>query len=1010
MPKRLSAAPDDMEGVRMNRRSKIIAASLCAAQIAAMIPVTASAKSAVSVDTIAAGENHSLVIKSDMSLWAAGDNSKGQLGIGSAESESNGAKVMDKVVYVEANDDVSFAIDQNGTLYGWGDNSSGQVDPGSSNMYIYKPQKLMDNVTEVAAGDTHTVALLRDGSVMGWGSNEYGELGFSSNARKNDDVKIAEKAVDIAAGDGFTLIVTEKGEVYACGSNDNGQLGTGNYRDVSALTKVIDSGAASADAGNDHSLVLMTDGTVRTAGSNTRGQLGLDEDYSSEYTFQKPSLRNVSAVFAGGDSSGAVLDSGVLYTWGDNVYGQLHNGKDDDLYAPTTVTGSVVSIAFGEHHSLMLKSNGRVSTAGSGIFGELFSTQSSSVTKPVLVSKNIVAYSAGKDHAAAIDDEGVLYTWGNNDKGQLGTGDTSSRKKPTKVKLDDFAVNVWCGDKVTLVQTSNNNVYGFGNNSGCMLGFKTRSSVLTTPTINEYLSGDTIDKIVFSDGFALALIRGAVWGWGTNASNRLCGCPKTVEYAQQIDDSIASGVVDIAAGSNHCFAITTGGELYGWGSNTMRQLGADTDQRVVDTPTLIEILDSKKNVLGIVRIASSGNHTIAAASDGAVYGWGENNTGELGTESGRIKNPTKVSVSGDEVFTSVNFSAVIDSDDLYMSGANNCGQMGNGSNKSVYTFAKLLKSDVTYVSLGEDFAGCITDDNELYCWGNNTNGQVGNGQGGTNIEPQTVINNGLCQKIVQADRITLDKSELALKPKGTARLTATVSPSDATNKTVSWSSSNTSVATVNDSGLVKAIKNGTATITAKTANGLTAQCVVTVSTPVSSFSVSPAKSKTINIDGKFTFKAKIYPSTADDKTLLYFSSNEDVAVVDDNGTVTGVSAGKAVITVTAKSNPSKTRNITVTVRPDKVKITYRKATSEGIIFEWDQSEYADGYVIYRRNSAKGKGKVVGEVETYDPDEMTFTDSTAVKGKTYYYYIKAYVTVDGKRIYSSASTIYKIKAK
>ena len=54
--------------------------------------------------------------------------------------------------------------------------------------------------------------------------------------------------------------------------------------------------------------------------------------------------------------------------------------------------------------------------------------------------------------------------------------------------------------------------------------------------------------------------------------------------------------------------------------------------------------------------------------------------------------------------------------------------------------------------------------------------------------------------------------------------------------------------------------------------------------------------------------------------------------------------------------------------------------------------------------------MIGEVESYDPDEMTFTDSTGVKGKIYYYYIKSYVTVDGKRIYSSASRIYKIKAK
>lgn len=996
----------------MNRRSKIIAVSLCAAQIVAMIPVTASAaNSGVSVDTIAAGENHSLVIKSDMSLWAAGDNSKGQLGIGSGESESNGKKVMDKVVYAEANDDVSFAIDQNGTLYGWGDNSNGQIDPGTSSTYIYTPQKLMDNVAEVAAGDTHTVALLRDGSVMGWGSNEYGELGFASNSRKNDDVNIAQNAVDIAAGDGFTIVVTEKGEVYACGNNESGQLGNGSYRDSDSLVKVIDSGAASADAGDEHSLVLMNDGTVRAAGNNTHGQLGLDDDSSTFNSFEKVSIRNVSSVFAGGSSSGAVLDSGVLYTWGDNTYSQLHNGKTEDLYVPTTVTSGVVSIAFGEHHSVMLKNNGRVSTAGSGLYGELFSTAAgTNVAKPALVSRKIVAYSAGADHAAAIDDMGVLYTWGNNDKGQLGTGDTTSRKKPTKVKLDVDAIGVWCGDKVTIVQTSDNNVYTFGDNSSCMLGFKSRSAILKAPTINEYLSGDVIDKIVFSDGFALALIRGAVWGWGKNVSSRLCALPKTVEYAQQVDDVISGGIIDIAAGSNHCFAVTSGGELYGWGSNSSNVLGTSTDSRIVDTPTLLEITDVKKNVLSFSRIASSGNHTLAVTSDGVVYGWGENGSGELGSDSSRLRNPSKVSSSGDGVFTSGNFSAVLDSGDLYMSGSNSSGQQGNGSTKSVYSFSKLLKSGVTSVSLGDDFAGFITDNNELYCWGNNSNGQVGNGQGGTNTDPQTVINDGLCQKVVQATSVTLDKTTLSLKPNATARLTATVNPSDASSKTVTWTSSNTAVATVNDSGLVKAVKVGSATITAKTANGLTAQCVVTVATSVSSFSVSPAKSKTINVDGSFTFKAKIYPANADDKTLLYTSSNEDVAVVDDNGTVTGVSAGKAVITITAKSNPAKTRKVTVIVRPDKVKITYRKSTADGIILEWDQSDYADGYVIYRRNSAKGKGKVIGEVESYDPDEMTFTDSTGVKGKIYYYYIKSYVTVDGKRIYSSASRIYKIKAK
>ena len=102
--------------------------------------------------------------------------------------------------------------------------------------------------------------------------------------------------------------------------------------------------------------------------------------------------------------------------------------------------------------------------------------------------------------------------------------------------------------------------------------------------------------------------------------------------------------------------------------------------------------------------------------------------------------------------------------------------------------------------------------------------------------------------------------------------------------------------------------------------------------------------------------------------------------------------------------------VTVNVRPAKVKITYRKSTTDGVILEWTTSDYAEGYVVYRRNSAKGSGKVLGEIVSDDPEDMTFTDTTAVKGKTYYYYVKSYVTVNGKRLYSTASTIYKIKAK
>ena len=569
------------------------------------------------------------------------------------------------------------------------------------------------------------------------------------------------------------------------------------------------------------------------------------------------------------------------------------------------------------------------------------------------------------------------------------------------MKLTYEAVNVWCGNKATIVQTSDGKVYVFGDNSNYLLGMKTRSDIVNTPTENEYLSGTTIDKIELQNDFAIALIGNQVWGWGINSVGRLSTCGSTVKYPEVLSDKLVS-ISDIAAGDSHCVAITDNGDLYGWGSNSVKQLGGDTSSRVVDIPELINITDSKDNPISLVDIAADGSHTIAVANDGTVYAWGDNSYGQLGDNSSRLRTPSKVYGNSSYVYSSQKFSAVItEAGDISLSGSNSCGQLGDGSTKTRNTFARITNTNVTSASLGGEFAGYISY---------NTYGQCGNGKGGLKSQPETVIRDGLCKQLVQATSVSLDKTDITLKPNATAKLTATVAPDNASNKDVTWSSSDTSVATVTNTGSVKAVKNGSAVITVKTDNGLTAQCTVTVTTPISSFSVKPAKTKTMDIDGTFTITAKIYPANCNDKTLLYSSSNEDVAVVDESGTVTAVSAGTAKITVTAKSNPAKTRTITVKVRPVKPVITYRKATTDGIVLEWDLSDYADGYQVYRRNSAKGKGKSLTDIVSDDPDDLTFTDSTAVKGKVYYYYVKSYVTIDGKKLYSKASKIYKIKAK
>ena len=147
------------------------------------------------------------------------------------------------------------------------------------------------------------------------------------------------------------------------------------------------------------------------------------------------------------------------------------------------------------------------------------------------------------------------------------------------------------------------------------------------------------------------------------------------------------------------------------------------------------------------------------------------------------------------------------------------------------------------------------------------------------------------------------------------QLTAEVLPHDATNKTVSWSSNNTSKATVSSTGLVTAKALGTATITATTADGgYTSTCTITVvNSVVSVTSVSlSVSSKTLTVDEEFVLTATVSPSDATNKSVNWSSSNTSVATVN-NGTVLAKAVGTATITVTTVDG-SKTATCTVTVQ------------------------------------------------------------------------------------------------
>lgn len=178
-------------------------------------------------------------------------------------------------------------------------------------------------------------------------------------------------------------------------------------------------------------------------------------------------------------------------------------------------------------------------------------------------------------------------------------------------------------------------------------------------------------------------------------------------------------------------------------------------------------------------------------------------------------------------------------------------------------------------------------------------------------------------KTIYPERVYLNRSDQILLVGNTVTVTATIQPSNATNKTISWSSSNSSVATVSTGGRITGVKSGKATITAKTHNGKTASLTVTVKAnsspvvPVQSVRLSQTTGK-VKAGAKLKLTATVSPSNATNKSLSWSSSNTNVAVVD-NGTVIGRAVGTAKITV--RSNNGKSATATITVERGYVDVT-----------------------------------------------------------------------------------------
>ena len=232
--------------------------------------------------------------------------------------------------------------------------------------------------------------------------------------------------------------------------------------------------------------------------------------------------------------------------------------------------------------------------------------------------------------------------------------------------------------------------------------------------------------------------------------------------------------------------------------------------------------------------------------------------------------------------------------------------------------------------------------------------------------------------IISVTGVTLSETDMKLFRGQSGKIVATIVPNDATNKTISWSSSDETVATV-EGGVVTAISAGKTTITATADGGRTATCEVSVIIPANGLVIDKANEKLTK--GESTvLTATVYPSTTTETNVVWSSSNEDVATVD-GGVVSAVGAGTAKITASTEDGEySATCLITVTVPTsgialDKSELRLTKgemAMLEATVFPEDSTERK---IIWKSSDVRVAIVDSGEVRAVNKGEAIITAST-----------------------------------
>jgi alpha-tubulin suppressor-like RCC1 family protein len=388
------------------------------------------------------------------------------------------------------------------------------------------------------------------------------------------------------------------------------------------------------------------------------------------------SLATVPLTAVAGPAAGAAgpaVAATSLQAWGINLIGQLGNGTKSDFSkvpVPATLPAGtrLRSVSAGCGFSLAVTSDGQLLSWGGNRDGRLGlgpdGPRSSLVPVPARIppGDTITAAAAGCHHALALTASGEVLAWGKNLLGSVGTGrDTDAPVlTPTRVRLPHGAhvISIGAGYDTSVAVTASGSVWTWGTGQFGQLGNGTQGGPGTNspaPVRVPLPAGVKGRAVVTGTGNDFVLTTtGQVYGWGGNGLRELGAGLRVRIATRPVRVLLPAGtrVASLAAGCDFTLARTTAGAVIGWGANQSRVL-AGVRAPFVNRPRPLGLPAG----IQVTALGASCESSLALTSGGQILAWGQNGRGELGTGGHANINPTPAQVALPDGFTATRIGA-----------------------------------------------------------------------------------------------------------------------------------------------------------------------------------------------------------------------------------------------------------------------------------------------------------------------------------------------------------------